>query len=34
MIAPIVPFISEEIYTKLTDNESVHLPDFLNMMNH
>ncbi|MBQ1812383.1 MAG: isoleucine--tRNA ligase, partial [Bacilli bacterium] len=27
MIAPIVPFVSEDIYTKLT-NESVHLQDF------
>lgn len=28
LIAPIVPFVSEEIYTKLTGNESVHLADF------
>ena len=28
LIAPIVPFISEEIYQNLTDNESVHLADF------
>ena len=28
LIAPIVPFISEEIYTKLTDEESVHLADY------
>ena len=28
MIAPIVPFISEEIYTKLTGEESVHLASF------
>ncbi len=28
IIAPIVPFISEEIYTKLTGNYSVHLEDF------
>jgi len=28
MIAPIVPFVSEEIYTKLTGKESVHLCDF------
>ena len=28
LIAPIVPFISEEIYTKLTCNESVHLEDY------
>ncbi len=28
MIAPIVPFVSEEIYTKLTGNESVHLAKF------
>ena len=28
MIAPIVPFTSEELYTKLTDFESVHLADF------
>ena len=28
MIAPIVPFISEEIYTKLTGEYSVHLADF------
>ena len=27
MIAPVVPFVSEDIYTKLT-NESVHLQDF------
>ncbi len=28
MIAPITPFISEEIFTNLTDKESVHLEDF------
>ncbi len=28
LIAPIVPFISDEIYTKLTDEESVHLADY------
>ena len=28
IIAPIVPYISEEIYTKLTHNYSVHLEDF------
>ena len=28
MIAPVVPFISEEIYTKLTGNYSVHTSDF------
>lgn len=28
MIAPIVPFISEEIYTKLTNEYSVHTSDF------
>ena len=28
MIAPIVPFVSENLYTKLTDEESVHLADF------
>ncbi len=28
MIAPIVPFVSESLYTKLTDEESVHLADF------
>jgi len=28
IIAPIVPFISEEIYTKLTNQESVHTSDF------
>ena len=28
MIAPIVPFTSENLYTKLTDEESVHLSDF------
>ena len=28
MIAPIVPFISEEIYTKLTNDYSVHTSDF------
>ena len=28
LIAPIVPFVSDEIYTKLTDEESVHLSDF------
>ena len=28
IIAPIVPYISEEIYTKLTGNYSVHLEDF------
>jgi len=28
IIAPIVPFISEEIYTKLTNEESVHTSDF------
>ncbi len=28
MIAPITPFISEEIYQKLTGSESVHLADF------
>ena len=28
MIAPIVPFISEEIYTSLTNEESVHLASF------
>ena len=28
LIAPICPFVSEEIYTKLTGEESVHLADF------
>ena len=28
LIAPIVPFTSEEIYTNLTSNESVHLADY------
>jgi len=28
IIAPIVPFISEEIYTKLTEEDSVHTSDF------
>lgn len=28
MIAPVVPFITEEIYTKLTGEKSVHLTDF------
>lgn len=28
LIAPIVPFISDEIYTNLTGNESVHLQDY------
>lgn len=28
MIAPITPFISEEIFTNLTDKKSVHLEDF------
>ena len=28
LIAPIVPFVSEEIYTKLTKKESVHLADY------
>ena len=28
LIAPIVPFVSEEIYQNLTNNESVHLSDF------
>lgn len=28
LIAPVVPFISEEIYQNLTDEESVHLADF------
>ena len=28
IIAPIVPFISENLYTKLTDKESVHLSQF------
>ena len=28
MIAPIVPFVSENLYTKLTDDESVHLSSF------
>ena len=28
LIAPIVPYVSEEIYTKLTDEESVHLTDY------
>ena len=28
LIAPIVPFISDEIYTKLTGEESVHLADY------
>ncbi|MCI5701418.1 MAG: isoleucine--tRNA ligase [Erysipelotrichaceae bacterium] len=28
MIAPIVPFVSENLYTKLTYEESVHLADF------
>ena len=28
LIAPIVPFISDEIYTKLTNKESVHLADY------
>lgn len=28
MIAPIVPFVSENLYTKLTDEESVHLAEF------
>lgn len=30
LIAPIVPFVSEEIYQKLTGKESVHLADFPN----
>ena len=28
LIAPIVPFVSEEIYTKLTKKDSVHLEDY------
>ena len=28
LIAPIASFVSEEVYTKLTDKESVHLEDF------
>lgn len=28
LIAPVVPYVSEEIYTKLTGEESVHLADF------
>ena len=28
LIAPMVPFVSEEIYTKLTGEESVHLADY------
>ena len=28
IVAPITPFIAEEIYTKLTNNKSVHLEDF------
>ncbi len=28
LIAPIVPYVSEEIYTKLTGKESVHLADY------
>ena len=28
LIAPIVPYVSEEIYTKLTGEESVHLADY------
>ena len=28
MIAPIIPFVSENLYTKLTDEESVHLASF------
>jgi len=28
IIAPIVPFVSEDIYRKLTDSKSVHLEDF------
>jgi isoleucyl-tRNA synthetase len=28
LIAPIVPYVSEEIYTKLTNEESVHLADY------
>lgn len=28
MIAPVVPFVTEEIYTKLTGEKSVHLTDF------
>ena len=28
LIAPIVPFVSEDIYLKLTNSESVHLADF------
>lgn len=28
LIAPITPFITEEIYTKLTERESVHLEDY------
>ena len=28
LVAPIIPFISEEIYQNLTDEESVHLSDF------
>ncbi len=28
LVAPIAPFITEEIYQKLTNNESVHLADF------
>jgi len=28
LIAPIAPFASEEIYTKLTGNESIHLADY------
>jgi isoleucyl-tRNA synthetase len=37
LIAPIIPFISEELYQKLTNNESVHLADYpisnLNLIN-
>ena len=28
LVAPITPFITEDIYTKLTDEESIHLSDF------
>jgi len=28
VLAPFVPFISEEIYTNLTNEESVHLADW------
>ena len=28
MMAPIVPYLSEEMYTNLTGKESVHLADY------